>query len=462
MANLEEAIKIELTSDKMEASITLVDESFRDQISPEAIKKALEAKGVVKGIKEDVVQKLGSAPVFKMPQTIAQGQRPKEGKDEEIIYKFPVDASKLEETETGSVDFKNIKNFTNFRAGTVLAEKKPAKPGEPGFTVTGDELKARDGKIKNWKVGKGAKLSDDELQVTAEVDGHACLVADRITVMNTVEVPAHVDYSIGNIRFIGNVVVRGSVRPGFTVETEGDLSVQGNIEKTHISCGGNLNIQGNIFGQGDCVIEVDGDCTVGTIDQATVRVRGNLKINKYATHSNLAAGGKIELTAKNGKLIGGDIHAYQMIDAPTIGNAMATLTKLTVGTNPFVSQELEKLQTEHAELEQKVEQVKTAIETLDKRKQAMGGKLDPKNEELYKKLKLVQSKLKPDFEKLSAELKDKKTQMVETKDAKIRVSQIIYPGVVISFRDRIQYKTQDEMQRLSFYEEDAEIRNGPY
>ena len=51
---------------------------------------------------------------------------------------------------------------------------------------------------------------------------------------------------------------------------------------------------------------------------------------------------------------------------------------------------------------------------------------------------------------------------VEFKEAKIKVSQVIYPGVIISFRDRMQYKTQDEQQALSFYEEESEIRTGPY
>ena len=48
------------------------------------------------------------------------------------------------------------------------------------------------------------------------------------------------------------------------------------------------------------------------------------------------------------------------------------------------------------------------------------------------------------------------------KEAKIRVSQIIYPGVIICFRDRMQYKTRDELQCTSFYEEASEIRTGPF
>ncbi len=42
------------------------------------------------------------------------------------------------------------------------------------------------------------------------------------------------------------------------------------------------------------------------------------------------------------------------------------------------------------------------------------------------------------------------------------MSQTIFPGVLINFRGRLQYKSNDPAQHTTFYEEGAEVRSGPY
>jgi uncharacterized protein (DUF342 family) len=452
-------IKIDLTSDRMEASIELLNAesefTFEDLIS------ALSAKGITFGIDNDKLKKIAAEPQFNVPLVIACGQKAVDGKNEEIEYKFTTgDQPVIKETDSGTLDFRSISNFVNIKAGEMLAVKTPATDGESGSTVTGDELKARDGKKINLRVGKGVKVSEDGWSATAEVDGHACLLADRITVQNTVEVPENVDYSVGNIKFIGSVHIRGNVMPDFSVEAEGNIEIDGNVEKAVIRCGGNLAIRGIVFGQGECVIEAGGDAEVGAIDQAEVRVRKSLIVANYVRHSNVSVGGDLIVKADKGNIVGGDIHCFRKIDAPFIGNSMATLTKLTVGTNPFISHEIESLQTEFYEADKKLTQVRTALSTLASR--ADSGQESDKTSVLKEKLLNTRQQLEPLLEKLQAQIAESQEKSTEFKEAKIKVSQVIYPGVIISFRDRMQYKTQDEQQALSFYEEESEIRTGPY
>ena len=106
--------------------------------------------------------------------------------------------------------------------------------------------------------------------------------------------------------------------------------------------------------------------------------------------------------------------------------------------------------------------MRNAITSLTEKRAAAGGELDAKNEALFKKLEAARDKLKPQVAELQEGVQNTQEDVAEFKEAKIRVSDIIYPGVVISFRDRMQYKTQDEQSCVIFYEEEAEIRTGPY
>jgi len=452
-------VRVELTSDRMEASITLL--NAKREYSADALTAFLASAGVSTGVDKEKLKEIAARPVFNLPFVVAHGKPAVDGKNEIVEFKFPTGEVKtIQETTSGSLDFRSISNFYNFRAGDLLALKTPATEGQSGFTVTGEELMARPGKATGIRVGKGAKVSEDGMSAVAEDDGHACIVGDRITVQNTVEVPSNLDYSVGNIKFIGSVRVRGHVMPDFIIETEGDIEIAGNVEKATVKCGGNLTIHGIVFGQGECLIEAKGNATVGAVDQAEVKVLGNLVVNNYVRHSSVSVGGGLVVQAKKGNIVGGDIHCFRSIEAPFIGNAMATLTKLTVGSSPFVSHEIESLEGQLAENERKLQQVNTALSTLASR--ASTAQLDARTQELHDKLEQARRQLEPLVQKLNEQLSNKQAMGSEYKEAKIKVSQIIYPGVIISFRDKMQYKTQDEQQHVTFYEEAAEIHTGPY
>jgi uncharacterized protein len=451
MAQELEMCEVVVTSDQMEAYLTL--KQGGGTPDRQTLLLALQRSGVVFGVDESRLAALAANPVYGAAQLVAKGQPPVDGAHEKIAYHFDANlTSKVEEDETGAIDWRSIKNFLNFQAGQVLAEKTAVIPGKEGRNVLGQVIPAREGKPLTWKFGKGVEITNDGLKAIAQVDGHPAIIADRLTVSNTVEVPAHVDYSIGNIDFIGNVKVRGDVMPGFAVKTKGNLEIAGNVEQADLEVGGNLDLRGIVFGQGNSRITVLGDAKIGAIDQAEVKVSGNLKVNSYIRHSTVLVGAALEVIGPKGNIIGGEISAFQGINCPFVGNAMATLTKLTVGNNPFIAGEFDQLQAEFNELDMKLRQAGTAITSAIQRG----------NHQLVDKLKQIIAQLEPQHSALQEQLTQIKLRVAETKEARIRVKEKVFPGVIVNFRDRLQYKTMDEAQRLSFYEEGAEIRTGPY
>ncbi len=440
-----------VSSDQMEAYLTL--KQVGSPPTKLEMMQALQRHGVVFGVDDQRLTDLAQRPIYGAAQLVAKGQPAMDGSGEKIKYYFEVDLSnKVSEDEAGVVDWRAIKNFISFKAGQVLAEKISAVPGKEGRNVLGALLPAREGKTLTWKFGKGVEITPDNTKAIAQVDGHPAIIAERLTVANTVEVPAHVDYSIGNIDFIGNVKVRGDVMPGFVVKTQGNLEIAGNVEQASLEVGGNLDLRGIIFGQGNSKITVRGDAKIGAIDQAQVLVNGNLKVNNYIRHSTVMVGSTLEVIGPKGNIIGGDISAFQGINCPYVGNAMATLTKLTVGNNPFLAGEFEELQAMYNDIDNKLVQANAGLNAATLRN----------NQPLADKLQQVINQLEPQHRDLSEKLKQAQLRVGETKDARIRVKEKVFPGVIVSFRDKLQYKTMDEAQRLSFYEEGAEIRTGPY
>ena len=59
------------------------------------------------------------------------------------------------------------------------------------------------------------------MTLISTIDGQASLINNKVTVNQTYEVPHNVDHSIGNIDFVGNVVVKGNILTGFSIKQEG-------------------------------------------------------------------------------------------------------------------------------------------------------------------------------------------------------------------------------------------------
>jgi len=73
--------------------------------------------------------------------------------------------------------------------------------------------------------GKNVEISEDGQSLIAGIDGQVNYIDGKVSVFANYEVPADVDNSTGNISFVGNVIIRGNVLSGFTVEAGGSVEV---------------------------------------------------------------------------------------------------------------------------------------------------------------------------------------------------------------------------------------------
>lgn len=180
---------------------------------------------------------------------VAEGKRPINGLNSKIKYLF-------KNTSYRNPDFDaekkvNLMNHTiipTVNVGEVLAVKvTPVILGRDGVTVTGEVLKAREGKDIPLKVGKGAVLLDNETKVVAISTGRPMYKKGVISVVPTLVISHDIDVVTGNVHFEGDIVIKGNISENLKVSAGGDITVFGNIYHANVYAKGNIRVHGNII-----------------------------------------------------------------------------------------------------------------------------------------------------------------------------------------------------------------------
>jgi len=310
--------------------------------------------------------------------------------------------------------------------GEVLAQKIAATYGKPGETVDGVEVPALPGRDLEIPIGKGVELSEDRMQAIASLDGLPAIISGKICVLPVFEVKNDVDMSVGNIDFVGNVIVRGNITSGFTVKANGNIDVFGNVEDAYVEAGGKIAIRGGIYGRGKGLVKAAEDIVVRFVERGNVKAQGSVKVGEAVMHSNITAGKKVSVGGKRGLIVGGMVRAGEVVEARTIGSHLATPTEIEVGVDPELRVELSE---DKKELLLKL--TRTQFQLMAQLKQA------------------VQRK---------SEL-DEATKT--TVQGKVSAADRIYPGVRITIKNAVKL-VDEELRYVTLIEKNNEIKQGSF
>lgn len=141
--------------------------------------------------------------------------------------------------------------------GEVLARKKSnATEGTEGITVTGETLKPKKVRDIVLQTGEGAKFSEDGKSVISTIKGRPHLKKGIITVIPILTINGDLSPDMGNIKFEGDVVVKGNVLDGSSIIAMGKVDISGSAYKSDIMANQSVNIQGKAIG---CKIQAGED-----------------------------------------------------------------------------------------------------------------------------------------------------------------------------------------------------------
>ena len=289
-----------------------------------------------------------------------EGRKPIDGNVQKVIldYDFTLDSGK--ESETGAIDFKERGFIHNIEAGIQIAHFMEEKPSIDGLDIYDVLMEAHYDDDPCYKLGKNITVDPDGITIRSGIRGILSNHNNTLSVSTVAEIDK-VDLSTGNIEVNGSLIIRDNVAPGFSIKTEGDIYVHGNIEDAYIECAGNLIVSGGIIGGPNSTIRVNGKMYSQFIRNANIICKGDV-LSQQLVNAEIAGNDRVIILEGKGVIIGGNVKALNGVWAKSIGSMSESKTTITVGRDAEADAEFKNI----------VATVKTNREEISKIKSLLG------------------------------------------------------------------------------------------
>ena len=183
---------------------------------------------------------------------------------------------------------------------------KPTE-GEPGRTVLDQEIPAKSGKNVPLPQGRNTEISEDGTQLLASIAGSVEFTGRSFQVKPVLEISGNVDFSTGDLDFLGDINICGNVLSGFTVRAMGNIHIAGVVEAgSTIEAGGDLAVVKGILGDGTTTVQVHRSIFSKYVENATISVRENLQTD-CIIGSSIYCGGEVLVQSGRGVIMGGRV-----------------------------------------------------------------------------------------------------------------------------------------------------------
>ncbi len=421
---------VTISPDKMSATMRFHAPSNDGEImNGTEILQELKHKGVQYGVKEEVVEQFVEHREYCKDILIAEGTEPIQGTDASIEYFFSTDIhAKPTLLEDGSVDFFNLNTINHCNKGDMLARLTPAVQGQPGMTVTGENLKPRDVRRLTLHFGRNISISEDKTCIYSEVNGHVVLVEDKVFVSDVLELE-NVDMSTGNIEYEGSVLVRGNVCSNFSVISRGNIEVRGIVEGAYLEADGDIIIARGMNGMGKGELKAGGNIVVKFMENVKAEAHGYVSAETIL-HSQVSAGTDVTVTGKKGFIAGGRVCATHSINVKTLGSSMGADTIVEVGVDPGLKNKFQQYQKDVVEARNELDKIEGIISSAKKRLVTHAPILEEQARFIATSI-LRKADLVREITSKEKQLEEMQDLMEGKKIAQIVVSGEVYPGTKV-------------------------------
>ena len=429
-------------------------EDYDVSLTEKEIAAALRLGGVRQGVKKDVIDKIVSGQKFEENDiVIAEGKLPTEGTDAYYEYFFKRELDhKPELNEDGSVNYANVSLFEQVEEGQVIAVYHPAVRGMYGFDVTGKLVHPNNVQSLPRLMGKNIKLLDDEITYVATVTGCIEEKGGSITINRVYIVNGDVSLSSGNIKFDGDVDIRGDVKPRAVIEATGNITVKGCVEAAFLKAGNDILVKQGVLGKGMGIIEAGNDISGKYFENARIYAEHDVHSN-YLYNCNCVAMNKVIISGRKGAIVGGLTSAVYGVEAAELGNRTGLRTQFDIGANEYFLKKLRDWDLKIKDLSVKVTIFKEELKKLE-----VKFKLDIlKDSPMYQNVRTALHQLMGEVDAIKAE-KDAFTKEL-SKNATViglRVSGRAYAGCLITVNNAKVLLDKD-VNRVWFREKNQQI-----
>lgn len=444
---------VKLSSDYYHAYVTVDADNYNFRLTKDEIVNALNDRKVVFGLNPNAIDYIINNPEKAESIEVATGIMHEHGIDSQLVYEVETTTDlKPKTNEDGTVDFKSTNFVHSVKKGQILARKTESTPGKPGTTVTGMTIRAKDGKMANFKFGKNVELSEDEMSIRATCDGTIEMSGVKISVIEVLEIYEDVGVKTGNVTFTGRIIIRGSVTSGYKVETSDSIEVYGVVESAELYAGQDIIISGGVQGNDDCTIRAGGNITGNYFNNCKVIAGGSITTDSMM-HCDVICDDTITAKGKKGLILGGSYVSRHHIVAKTIGTEIGTITKLQLGITNEIMSEFQDLATKVKDYKANVAKLKKAMDILTKQKQVKPD--DPKVCELYDSTKASFQEYNNNLKTAMVDFKRVNELIEQLRDVYVK-AETIYTGVRVKIGNS-HYNIKSDVSRAKIIKDHGEI-----
>lgn len=431
------SVEVSLAQDRMSASLSLREgHGSGRRLTREIVDEAIERAGVVQGIDLNVVAR--TLEVAKDGESVdgvifARGRSPRQGgeKELEILVDIAQDQGVTIRAD-GKADYRNRNRITAVEQHQPIARiLEPEDEPEEGWDVTGRSIIP--GKEQSWQLEIGANIREDRQE-----DGTVLLIADlpgevlydpekpAIALRTVHTVDGDLDYGEGNVKFPGSVLIKGNIKSGFVILSEGDISVGETVEGALLSASGSVTVKQGIKGQGKAVVRTKGEIRAGFVERATLLSVEDVKVKSAIMMSRVKCNGTVRLPNERSRIVGGEIRARHGMVVHSLGSDKGTKTHISFGQDYLVMDLIEK---EEREIE-KVKKRLTAVD-FEMRKSEKGSK-----NEMLERLPKEKVRLMKVLEKRGLRLFSLREKFETHFPSQVEIHGLLHPGVVFESHGR--------------------------
>jgi hypothetical protein len=391
------------TSDGLSAFVMVTSQREVSYPVPEEILNELKTHGVLYGIDLTAIDEMVKLIIVNKQVKAAIGTPPVPGIDGHVEIVADISSiGKPKVLADGRVDHHDITYVLSVAKGDILARHIPPVPGLPGTTVLGRPIQPPAPRDSHFGHGTGTLLSPvDPNLLLAEIDGGFWIDEQgAIEVHSEKKIAGDINYETGDINFPGDLIISGTVRSGFSVETKGSLIVNGSVEDCKIKCKGNIVIKGGAFGSGSGSIECKGSVKVRHLENFNTIAEGEVVVLEEILHGTVSAG-KLVIA---GSILGGTIASMTGIDADRIGSDAEIKTVLDIGKKYERLQERYKLLQKMSQLTTELGNDKEAVFQFVRNNLDENGTMSYDNEKKFEAMKTKSKSLIDSFAGIQVEL----------------------------------------------------------
>ncbi len=420
-------VQARMSNDRKEARITVLPAYGGEPVSREKILAALKSAGVAYGILETKIPDLVARGSCE-DELIAEAAPPMPGTDVlfERLFNESEHKGRPKVEEGGRVDLHDLGLFVSVAKGTPLLRRIPPTPGMPGVAVDGDLIPPRKPRDQNLNPGTGTEISREDPNILIAAAGGLPVITDNsVKIVSKLELDG-LDYETGNVEFVGSLLIRGSIQPGFNAKAGGDVVVVDTVDASNLTAAGSIQLRCGVFGRGRSQISAQGDIKARFLSDCTVYCGGNLEVDDLIANCTVVCEGVVEVGQRWGKgqIYGGRVIATRGIRAKILGSVMEMNTVIEISPSPTLASRERTVISEIADLEHKAGELGRSFAYLQC---SATNRKDPRLERFAKEYQDVRAML----ESLKVELADLSAKLQVGFDARISASQV-FPGVTVS------------------------------